>query len=171
METDQINIPNYSFALRSNCRGVRNSEGALILAKDGIHFQENPEIHVDYTNSGHCVIVPWRISNVQMIMCYKSPKYSKSQFVRKLKEALEKSRGTVVVFGDININLQEESGQQFRQLMQSLNLESKLNFQDPTTDYGTHIDCCFSNVPGLEAWLYESYFSYHKPICMILPKV
>lgn len=149
---------------------MRNSEGALLLAKTGVVFEEEPKIEVDYSASGHCIFVTWKICDVQMVMLYKSPKYSKSRFTSKLEEIFNNLSGNVIVFGDININLQED-GEQFVELLRSNNLMSKLRLQDPTTDYGTHIDCCFSNIDGLVVWMYESYFSYHKPICMALPKL
>lgn len=55
--------------------------------------------------------------------------------------------------------------------MKNNNLNTLLNINNVSTNLGTHIDICFSNVQLSEAFFYETYYSYHKPICIIFPKL
>jgi hypothetical protein len=129
-----------------------------------------PTITVDAASGGHCVILKFQVYGVDVLMLYKHPKYSNVHFVHKLGTFLIKMTGKILVFGDININLQKPEGQNILELFRSRKLKSKLNINHSSTDGGSHIDICFSNVNDIEAWFYESYYSYHKPICMVWPK-
>jgi hypothetical protein len=169
--TDKISTQNYDTIFREDCRTTqRNSEGALVMMKNELDASDFPTIHTDYSSKGHCLFVKWRMSQVNIIMCYKSPNYSKSLFIRKLGDILGTIQGNILVFGDMNIDLKKNEGKKLIDLFYSFNLISKLNIQATSTDGGSHIDCCFSNVNNLEAWFYESYYSYHKPICMVWKK-
>jgi hypothetical protein len=134
------------------------------------HGKEVCKIHVDNSGTGHCLFIRWSASNLNLIMVYKSPKYSTSQFVEQLRTQLSVSASNLLVFGDFNINLKESEGKKLSDVFQEFKLTSKLNTHYPTTNGGSHIDCCFSNHEGVEAWIYESYYSYHKPICIVWPR-
>jgi hypothetical protein len=180
--TDDVDISGYHSFHRTNCSRGRNSEGAIILARNSVHVDsENllcceavhsaPIIMRDFSLTGHCLIVRLRISTINVVMVYKSPGYSSSRFLEKLKDVLQIVGNNVVVFGDFNIDLQKPEGRNVLQLFSLFRLEAKLNSQHSSTDGGTHIDFCFSDVCCMEAWFYETYYSYHKAICMIWPKI
>jgi len=101
-------------------------------------------------------------------MTYKSPKYSKNTYIENVRSALS-GKEKVVLFGDINIDLKVKEGAAFLDLMYSMKYVSVLGRNEITTNGGTHLDICFSNVNGVDSWVYESLYSYHKPICIILP--
>ncbi|OXA43032.1 ATP-dependent DNA helicase pif1 [Folsomia candida] len=134
---DLLDVPGFHYIYRKNCSGPnRNSEGALIMEKISVNQSTNiPLLHVDKTE------------------------YSKSRFLAKLDEILNQLNGKVLIFGDANINLSKWEGRGLLELFSTKNCTSKLPIQEPSTDYGTHIDICFSNVDEIEAWFYESYFS------------
>jgi len=164
---DTVEVPNFICAHRTNCRGNRNSEGALVFSK----IQCGPTaVHVNFASNAHFVIVSWNVSEVQLIMVYKSPKYGISSFLEKLRDILTARRGPCVVFGDFNINLQNPEGKKLIGLFEEFEMDPKLNIQQATTNGGSHIDCCFSNSQNIISWVYESYFSYHKPICIVWPR-
>jgi hypothetical protein len=102
---------------------------------------------------------------------YKHPNYPIRLFLSSLKEILDIGAAKSVFLGDINIDLQKPEGHHVLKLFRERGLESKLDIEKPSTDGGSHIDICFSNVDTLQAWFYESYYSYHKPICVVWPKV
>jgi hypothetical protein len=167
LQSDEVCLPNFNCIHRSNCQRNRNSEGAIVFSRNG---KEVSEIHVDNSGTGHCLFVKWSVSNLNLIMVYKSPKYSTSQFIEQLRTQLSVSENKMLVFGDFNINLKESEGKQLSALFQEFELTSTLNIHHPTTNGGSHIDCCFSNHEDVEAWIYESYYSYHKPICIVWPR-
>jgi hypothetical protein len=180
--TDDVDISGFHSVHRTNCRRGRNSEGVIILARNSLHVdsdhlsscqaqQSEPIIIKDFSLTGHCLIVRLLICNVNVVVVYKSPQYSSPGFLDKLKDVLKIIGKNVVVFGDFNIDLQKPEGKNVLQLFSLFGLEAKLNSQHSSTDGGTHIDFCFSDVRCMEAWFYETYYSYHKAICMIWPKI
>jgi hypothetical protein len=169
LKSDKIHLPTF-VQFREDCRTNRNSEGALVLFKNNINASDFPGVYTDFSENGHCLIVKWRMSNVIIIMCYKSPRYTKNLFLGRLDEVLGGIIGNILVFGDFNIDLQKEEGRQVINLFRKYYMKSKLDIRASSTDGGSHIDCCFSNVQSLDAWFYECYYSYHKPICMVWKK-
>ena len=172
LEGDVFEVLKFSSIYRVNCRSrPRNSEGALVLRKNGgIASEIRCSSVSNFTSPGHCIIVSIVISDVHLIMSYKHPKYSKESFMQKLSEILSNIEGKIIFFGDVNINLKNQEGASFINMLKQFRMTSKLNISESSTDHGTHIDCCFANFPEMEAWFYESYFSLHKPICVIWPK-
>jgi hypothetical protein len=120
--------------------------------------------------TGHCLFLKQRISNVTVTFMYKHPNFPDRKFLRHLRSALEDVSGKEIFVGDININLQQPEGRRVLSLFMEFHFHSNLNIAQASTDGGTHIDCCFSNADEVEAWFYESYYSYHKPICIVWPK-
>ena len=175
LQTDNLlhTLPNFKIIHRTNCRDKtqRNSEGALIFAKPHVAIRSSPQIVTDFKTKAHCIFVSFEISNVKIVIMYKSPKYPKTPFLEILKQHLDTTSGNCFFIGDININLQASEGKSILHLFRQYNLKSSLDIKLPSTDYATHIDCCFSNMSGLKSWFYESYYSYHKPICVIWPKM
>ena len=67
----------------------------------------------------------------------------------------------------ININLLSSDGTSVKTLFQNLGFASCLPNKSSTSG-GSQIDCCFANNCGrAKSWIYESYYSYHKPICFV----
>jgi hypothetical protein len=74
------------------------------------------------------------------------------------------------VLGDFNINLIGDESSVARMMQEKLGLAFLHN--SPTTDRGTCIDWCLTNVIegsiGYECQVYESYYSDHKPIILTI---
>jgi hypothetical protein len=189
--SDKINLPAYTCIHRTDCRQQINSEGVLLFRRNilgkllilnlfikllkQIYFADSdaeitPTITTDFVARSHCLFLQWKTSGVSIVVMYKSPEYPKCKFLRFLDGILEKTTIAGIYLGDININIQKLEGQNVIDLFQKHNYTSKLNIDSPSTDGGSHIDVCFSNVPHLEAWFYECYYSYHKPICVTWKK-
>lgn len=115
----------------------------------------------------HVTLMICKMANTIIVVFYKHPNYSRGGFGRLLEEVIRKYSDSPSLFvGDANINFNTPEGQSVIQMFSKYSLESKLPFTMPSTNLGSTIDCCFSNVPNLRAWYYESYYSYHKPICV-----
>jgi len=174
ISSDVISVPGFSCFHRSDCHNTRNSEGALVFIKDSRLddlYNNQTVVYKEASRTGHCIMVVFYVDKLKLIMLYKSPKFSRRSFLAFLESNLENNQSEpVVVFGDININMMSEEGKQVQLLFNKFNLETRFNYNLPTTDGGTHIDVCFSNCHYLNAWHYESYWSYHKAICFSWPR-
>lgn len=117
-------------------------------------------------HNGHYIIFKCRIDSVVCICTYKSPKFNNSVFIAKVSECLQNIEEPSVFFGDVNIDLNKPEAAALLKVFESCGFQSMLPLQCSTTNGGSQIDCCFKNFDGPTAWIYESYFSYHKPICI-----
>jgi len=89
--TDAISIPDFSVFHRLNCESIRNSEGALLLAKHEVqnNLDTSSTIYtIDKRSKGHCVIVIFHVNGMTMMMLYKSPKYPSVRFLTILESHL-----------------------------------------------------------------------------------
>ena len=75
-----------------------------------------------------------------------------------------------VYIGDINLDLSKDEHSDIVHQFNAAGLSSMLNLKATSTNLDSHIDVCFSDKRNLDCWYYESYCSYHKPICIIWPK-
>jgi len=167
LQGDAVSVPNYSCIHRTNCRNQRNSEGVVVFKKlDCVNSILQFSIRKKSTDSGHFLFLQWCLDNVNLTTVYKSPKFSLRIFNEELEALLQKLSGLVIVFGDFNINLKSPEGNKLTELFQRYGLFSALVIGTPSTNQDTQIDLCFTNHPNVIAWYYESYYSYHKPICI-----
>lgn len=171
LETDNLqDIPGFTLRHRSNCSETRNSEGALIYSKavDGNGVLALPYISAEKCSRGHCLFLRWKRPDIELIVVYKSPKFPSSEFQKKLRQELCSTSDKCLLLGDFNINFQDLSNST-KELLRRRKFLPLLDQHLPTTDYATHIDSCFSNFKDNEinAWIYESYYSYHKPLCVV----
>ena len=80
------------------------------------------------------------------------------------------AESNLFVLGDFNIDLLDDECRLAKKMRDELGLI--FVHRSPTTDRGTCIDWCMTNVIdgsiGYECQVYESYFSDHKPIILTL---
>lgn len=91
-----------------------------------------------------------------------------------LEHMLDTVDGPFILLGDINMDLSSGmlvgSGRKFVEMMQEKDAVSLTMLDEYSTDGNSHIDVSFSNYNDAESWYYESYYSYHKPICTVIKK-
>jgi len=170
LPSDEVNLPHFSVLQRTNCRKTRNSEGALVFkTHDSLGGQISTKPY--FNEQGHSLFVKWIVDDTHLVMIHKSPKFSTATFMRHLRLELQMIKGEqkYLFFGDFNINLQGPEGKRLIEMFGEYGLTSKLQLTDISTDGGTLIDGCFSNKEDVKATFYESYYSYHKPICIVWP--
>lgn len=107
--------------------------------------------------------------DVTIILMYKSPGFSNVSFESLLEEELKIKSINVVFIGDVNIDISKGTGEGLVQLFGRYGLVSKLPLDFPTTNRGSVIDVCFSDKHDCFATVYESYYSYHKPVLITWP--
>lgn len=119
-------------------------------------------------------IISFELLPFTYIVIYRSPSSSKEDFFQALSNMLNTVDGPFLLVGDINIDLNTNvltgPGRRFVEMMQEKNAISLTMFDEISTDGNSHIDVAFSNYDNIESWYYESYYSYHKPICTLIKK-
>jgi hypothetical protein len=107
-----------------------------------------------------------RIKNIGICGIYKSPKTNqmllRKEFEKINLKSIIECYDDFFVVGDFNLNLNNNEGED---LINSLNLIDVMNKESVTTDHNTRIDWILSKKKeGFMCGVYESYFSYHKPL-------
>lgn len=120
-----------------------------------------------------------KIHNIGVIGVYKAPGKNLSDVLKEFNKLnYEKliddyDIKKVFIFGDFNHNLKDiKFKHSALEFIEKLKMKNVLNEQLNTTDQNTHIDWCLSNADtGFQCAIYESYFSYHKPIWVALNEI
>jgi len=166
---DSVQISNFKAVHQS--KGIverRTSRGSIVYARS---TQDTTRIvFSEYTSesaNGHCLCATWKQYNTNFVMTYRSPRCSMAVFIAHLAGVLNKLVGNVVLFGDFNIESRIDRSS-FFVLMDRFKLLSKLDLNEATTYDNTTIDFCFSNSDKVSAFLYETHYSHHKAICILL---
>ncbi len=124
------------------------------------------------TDAPGVTLIGFTLLSFTYIIVYRSPSSSKEDFFQALKNMLDAVDGPFILMGDINIDLAGDSlsgsGKKFVEMMQQKDALSLTKLDEYSTDGNSHIDVVFSNYNDVESWYYESYYSYHRPICTII---
>lgn len=138
---------------------------------DKYHLHESIE-RIRTTDAPGIDLVSFILPNCTYIITYRSPSSSIQTFMQALDNMLRVVEGPFLLLGDINIDLSVEvlggAAGKFLQIMHDYNAVSLTRLEEYSTDGKSHIDVAFSNCNFIESWYYETYFSYHKPICSIV---
>ncbi|OXA54149.1 ATP-dependent DNA helicase PIF1 [Folsomia candida] len=147
--SDIVELPGFSVLHRIDSPTAQSSVGTLI-----------------FKNNSHCSSIRFSILTGKFEF---HPQYSAATFLKDVENLLNSTKGTpMIVFGDFNLNFMTQDGFQMKQIFTKMGLRLITPIEN-STDGNTSIDACFSNLYGVSAWFYESYFSYHKPICVTWP--
>ena len=79
------------------------------------------------------------------------------------------TRRTTILMGDFTYNLNTLAGLKLVKLMKSLRMSSQLPVISSTTRSGSQIDCIFTGIQGVEAYISTTLPSYHDPILVFVP--
>lgn len=124
------------------------------------------EILRDKNNESHYFVVIISINSLMVALCYKHPKYPVGGFLNSVSSCMDRFHGSrIVVMGDFNVDILKNA-HGVQEFFTTRGFENKLKENDVTTEYGTQIDACFSNFQETTAFVHETYYSYHKGICV-----
>lgn len=121
-------------------------------------------------DGSHCLFTKIALYNVLVVVMYKSPRFPASQFLQYLFSIIEKENIMAIFVGDTNIELTSRDGQSTIQCLQDVGYRSIFDGHTSSTNGHSCLDWCFSNISACDAFFYETYFSYHKGIAMLLKK-
>lgn len=163
----QFDIPGFTEITRNGFGGAMSvAQGTLIFAKssfinsvvpDRAKKFESGKQHIDITS---CIID----DSILVLNVYRNPASKIALFKEAINDYLDMiiQFGYVFVFGDFNEDLSKES--ELERYFSSIGLKL-LSERKATTNSGTTLDAVFSKCDLLtDVVIYESYFSYHKPI-------
>jgi len=170
-QNENYDIPTFQTLHRRDCGSTRNSIGSIVFVKSNILCQPDVIFQSYSSAKGHYDFTLWTMNHVNFMMVYRSPKSNILDFQVMLEEyliSIMKNCG-VIVFGDFNIDL-DDPKETLKDLFFKYGLRALMPVKCASTDGGTQVDGAFSNIKVIEAWFYESIFSYHQPICITWPK-
>ena len=147
--------------------------GTSIYLKQGIRY------HVEYdkiikTPNGvldaTTVSIQKDDQHTFLSVIYKSPKLAKVLLNQTLIDVINTvpDGARHAIIGDFNVDRMKAEGNSLVDFMTQKTLRPVLSLDCPTTDGGTQIDQCFTNIAEASAGTSESLISYHKPIWMLL---
>ncbi|XP_059142987.1 uncharacterized protein LOC131930491 [Physella acuta] len=166
-ETEEFVLDNYKVLFRSDPHcGTR---GIICFAKHSLSGVSDV-IHdsIETSTNYHVELYAVTICRMTIITGYKSPSTPISVFRTTFHTLLSKVKFVeeIVVIGDLNFNILNNASSDLHDFFKQYKLTSALPLEIPTTDLNTQIDVIFSTTSVL-AGVYETYFSYHKPVCFI----
>ena len=166
------NIDGFEELTRNEWSSRPKANGTMIYSKTNFgHVRVLEPLAIESENK-HIEVTMIECDNFTVLNIYKNPSASLDMF----KECLEKLRdvlmnsNNIILAGDLNNDLSKSSG-----LEEYLDIEFGLKLISPrlpTTNAKTVIDGVFGRFQSVqcEISLYESYFSFHKPLIIRITK-
>ena len=147
--------------------------GTSVYVKAGIRSSVANDIletergHIEFTT----VSVERANERTHVSVVYKKPNTVKCVLEQTLAKAIGRipAEERHVCVGDFNIDRRKPAGDSLIEFMRNRSLRPLLLPDCPTTNQGTQIDQCFSNIDTAYAGTGESMTSYHKPLWVIVP--
>jgi hypothetical protein len=166
LDTDVVSIENFTTIYRRNCEGMkRHAFGSLLLANGCLNVKLF-DCHVYVDSSCFLETVAYVYEDVVVVFLHRSPRYKFEHLLLYLELIFNKCKVEnilkIVVIGDFNVDFLSKSYEHLT-LKNFMLHHGFLLCQKyfPTTDYGSMIDLCFSNIPNLLCEGYESITSDH----------
>lgn len=173
---EQYQIPEFTEIDRNHFNGRPTARGTMIFKRDTQMFVRPMQKIEHKSGEQHVEITSLQIENdLVVINVYKSPKATVSFFqeaLLSLKSLFQVNN--LLMCGDFNENFSSTSSTA-KHLESHLKSEYGLTMLSPrisTTDESTTIDAVFGKLQSynLNVSVYESIFSYHKPLIINLHK-
>ena len=125
-------------------------------------------IYFNRDKTGHMEILIFDINNIRIFAIYVSPKYShtSTKTFEMLNKLIDGSFNTIIV-GDFNIDINSESGSQFKQKFEDIGFHFDLDLNTKSTD-SSQIDLLFTNFDIYNTIYYESIDTLHRPIIFFI---
>ena len=147
--------------------------GTSIYAKEGLTCKV---VYSDLVRKSNGVLETTTITvekdnqTTFLSLIYKSPKLARGVLTDALTHVINNvpAGARHAVIGDFNVDRMKDEGNSLITFMSEKSLQPALPPDCPTTNRGTQIDQCFSNIDSAVAGSGESLISYHKPIWMLL---
>jgi hypothetical protein len=164
MDGEEFSIPSFNLIAQITSKKVRKAYGCAIYTKVDCKKLFVYK-HQDKKSYFNCLGI--NIKDTNVLLVYNSVSTSKHELFVHLKDCFTKIKSeNAIIVGDFNINIMCDTNRDFIALMND-NGFSLMN-TGVTTNGNTQLDMVFARNCSTDINLYESYFSYHKPIWFII---
>lgn len=172
---DQLDVPGFKEVQRNYFSGRRTANGTIIFAKNSCDVVAAESTTTTSSEDQHIEITSCTINDIRVINIYKNPKSTMEFFIETLREMKETfDHANVLLCGDFNTNFAKPNevepflSNEFGLTMPAI-LSEKIY---STTNENTFIDTVFAKLEkfNIRVDIYETLFSYHKPLIIRLYK-
>jgi hypothetical protein len=169
---ETLHLRGHKCFLRQDCILTKKpGEGTAIFVKDGMNASITSIGHWKRNLGGNVEVTAFALHGIGFYVAYKSPRATDKDLMLFLDDVMTNGPEDKVLMGDLNIDLRKPLPTCFKHFIGRHNLKSINPNSYPTTDAGTHIDVCLSNIKNIRSNVYESYFSFHKPLCIFIEEL
>ncbi|WAQ97356.1 hypothetical protein MAR_030046 [Mya arenaria] len=161
-------VPHLHYVVLSRVRSLEKLQ-ILNFNEQALQVDEQDDVVIKSAGSISCqnfkfvlLNVARELSEMQVVILYKSPKMSDSAFRTMLTEKLFPRlvhHKPLIILGDFNIDVLKCHGGVLQYLYDKLNCRLHLN--EPTTDYLSALDLIITNIDAIVGTV-ETYWSDHK---------
>jgi len=164
MHEEEFIIPSFNLIAQITSKKERKSYGCAIYSK--VNCKELFVYkHQDKKSYFNCIAI--NIKETDIMLVYNSVATPNSELFIHLKDCFTKIKSeNAIIVGDFNVIILCETNQDFVAFMND-NGFTLMN-TGVTTNGNTQLDMVFARNCSTDINLYESYFSYHKPIWFII---
>lgn len=172
MESESYSLKNFNESVRNKYSGRPMAQGTMLFEKPPFKFTQTNS--VEYNHSGRKIEVTEGLfaDKINMINIYAHPNATLDDIKNVIRAISSINGRNLILCGDFNKDLTKDTGLK-NFLQQEYRLEMLLE-PAPTTDSNTAIDGVFGHLLDFDVrcFIYESFFSFHKPIVFRLsPKL
>ncbi|XP_050309271.1 uncharacterized protein LOC126745458 isoform X1 [Anthonomus grandis grandis] len=108
--------------------------------------------------------VTFLLNDIFVMVVYNPPKLTILQAQRCLSDIIFGQQGRILIIGDFNQDIINETQNGLKMTLNFKGLTSKLSVDESTTKSNTQIDWLFSNFKNLQHFIYNTVYSHHKAI-------
>jgi PIF1-like helicase/Helitron helicase-like domain at N-terminus/OTU-like cysteine protease/Helicase len=170
ISADDYQFPGFNMIFRTDENAInRKQRGIMIFSKPQIKIEIMDHVLRELGTS-HIDLVRMKVSDLNIVTGYKSPKTNAGIFMDNLKKTANITNQTLdAVIGDFNFDAYQSNSWIEAKMRTEFKLEQVLPYGVPTTNMNTQIDVIFaSKKNNCHAGIYESYFSDHKVLYFVL---
>ena len=169
LHNESYNIPEFEEISRNSLSGRPRAFGTINFCKSSIECRISNRIEIALGDANnHVELTGFCLDNMLTIINVYNNPASNLDILKEAFTEIEEFIGIsdVIIMGDFNHQLR--IGNQFEKFMEQQYNLRLISPREPTTNAGTTIDAVFGNLTNFEAAIsiYESYFSFHKPIAI-----
>lgn len=161
---EQYDFPDFDEVVRNDFNGRPSARGTMIYSKNNLIVYQGSTTSVQAANE-HVEITSCAIERLKIINIYKHPKTTFEFFRNTLEQNSNLFDGNnILICGDFNQNIVKDSS--IQRLMETEYRMKMISPKLPTTNDLTTIDIVFARLDSYTAHvtIYESLFSFHKPL-------
>jgi len=169
----KLHTDHYQTIYRTDINNNKTTGYGSVCLANQIHV-ELLQTFIVYVDKDHVELTAVSVGEIIIVYGYATPHMNIADLevlIKKMFTELSLVSSITILIGDFNKDLNSSTGQELLKLMNSLGLTSQLPTICSTTRAGTQIDCVFSGIEGVEAYISTSLTSHHDPLIVFWPSL